>query len=245
MSASDKRRGLILPGIVALMAFATLIALGTWQLERKAWKEALIETLTLRLAATPVDLPSVENWGELTPENSEFRRVKVRLEFLDVYDVYVYSSGSTLRDDIKSPGYFVFAPARLPEGRLVVINRGFMPASRDYPGSVRPTELIGYLRWPEPQHWFLSDHDASGDIWIVRDQRTMAKERRWGEVAPFYIDQESPVPPVGLPRPAPLKPNLPNNHLQYALIWYVLATVLVVVFTLWIRGHWRATAIED
>ena len=114
MSASDQRRGLILPGIVALMAFATLIALGTWQLERKAWKEALIETLTRRLAATPVDLPTVESWGGLTSENSEFRRVRVRIEFLDARDVYVYSSGSTLRDDIKSPGYFVFAPARLP-----------------------------------------------------------------------------------------------------------------------------------
>jgi cytochrome oxidase assembly protein ShyY1 len=240
VSARAQRRGMVLPSLVALMAFAVLIAIGAWQLERKAWKETLIATLTQRLAAAPVDFPSAKNWGELTPENSEFRRVKARLEFLDVRDVFVYASGSALRDDIKSPGYFIFAPARLAEGRLIVINRGFVPATQDYPGSARPTEIIGYLRWPEQRQWFMSDHDPASDTWIVRDHLSMAKEKRWGEVAPFYIEQESPLPSVGLPRPAPLKPSLSNNHLQYALTWYGLAAVLAVVFTLWARSRRRA-----
>ena len=41
-------QSLLLP---ALLAFAVLIALGTWQIERKAWKGALIATVTERLAA--------------------------------------------------------------------------------------------------------------------------------------------------------------------------------------------------
>jgi cytochrome oxidase assembly protein ShyY1 len=54
-------------------------------------------------------------------------------------------------------------------------------------------------------------------------------------VAPFYIEQEAPVPPGGLPHPAPLKPQLRNEHLQYAITWYGLAAVLVVMFAVWAR----------
>ena len=43
-------RSLLVP---ALLAFAVLIALGTWQIDRKAWKEALIASLTERLAVPP------------------------------------------------------------------------------------------------------------------------------------------------------------------------------------------------
>ena len=55
----------------------------------------------------------------------------------------------------------------------------------------------------------------------------------WGEVAPFYIEQEAPVPPGGVPHPAPLKVQLRNDHLQYAVTWYGLAAVLVVMFAIW------------
>ena len=48
---------------------------------------------------------------------------------------------------------------------------------------------------------------------------------------------ERPEPPGGLPRPGRIRPNLPNNHLQYALTWYGLALVLVVVFGVWVRGR--------
>ena len=47
-------RSLLIP---ALLMFAVLIGLGTWQLQRKAWKEGLIAALTAQLAAPPIALP--------------------------------------------------------------------------------------------------------------------------------------------------------------------------------------------
>ena len=89
------------------------------------------------------------------------------------------------------------------------------------------------MRWPEAPSWFIAAHDAAGAIWFVRDQRAMAELKGWGAVAPFYIEQESPVPAGGLPHPAALKVRLRNDHLQYAITWYGLAAVLVVMFAIW------------
>ena len=69
----------------------------------------------------------------------------------------------------------------------------------------------------------------------------MAAAKGWGEVAPFYVDEESPAPPGGLPRPGTLKVNLPNDHFQYALTWFGLAGVIVVMFGIWLATRGRAT----
>ena len=64
-----RRRGLLLPGAFALVRLVVLLGLGIWQIERKAWKEALIATLDAALAAAPVALPPPAAWPALTPEN--------------------------------------------------------------------------------------------------------------------------------------------------------------------------------
>ncbi len=94
-------------------------------------------------------------------------------------------------------------------------------------------EIAGYLRWPEARSLFVSDHERRGSIWHVRDHRLMAERLGWGDVAPFYIDQELPAPPSGLPRPGPLTVKLRNDHLGYAITWFGLAAVLLVVFGIW------------
>jgi len=116
-----------------------------------------------------------------------------------------------------------------------------VPAVRAYPWQSGSREIIGYLRWPERPGLFVSDHDRSGDIWFVRDSAAMAAMRQWGDVAPFYIDMESPAPAGGLPQPGPLTVNLRNNHLGYALTWFGLAGTLAGVFGFWLRGRHQKT----
>jgi cytochrome oxidase assembly protein ShyY1 len=232
MNAKRGRGGLLIPGVAALAALLVLVGLGTWQIERKAWKESLVATLDRRLNDAPIALPPPSQWTAMTPENSEFTRVRLRVEFLKTSDALVYTSGSAIRDDVKGSGFFVFTPARLPDGLQVVVNRGFAP-DRSYAAPSGAVEIIGAVRWPEAPSWFVSDHDAAGDIWMVRDPPAMAQFKGWGPVAPFYIEQEAPVPPGGLPHPAPLKVHLRNDHLHYAITWYGLAAVLVVMFAIW------------
>lgn len=233
MTAERRRGGTLVPAAAALAALVTLLGLGTWQLGRKAWKENLIATLDRRLNDAPVALPPPSEWAGMTPDNSEFTRVKTRIAFYPVRDAMVYASNSAIRDDVKSPGYFVFVPVRLPDGSRIVVNRGFVPG-RPYPQGEGTQEIIGAIRWPEPSSRWIADHDDSdATTWYVKNPKLMAQVKNWGDVPPFYIEQESPVPPGGLPHPAPLKPQLRNEHLQYAITWYGLAAVLVVMSAIW------------
>jgi cytochrome oxidase assembly protein ShyY1 len=233
------RTGLVLFVVLAIAAFCVFVGLGVWQLERKAWKEALIATLDQRLSASPVELPRRTQWATLDPAKDEFRRVTFRAEFLQGKEGRVYTGGSSLREDIKEPGYFAFSPARTLDGGVVVVDRGYIPNPKP-DATLRPVgignspvQVVGVLRWPETPSWFVTPHSASDDLWFVRDHKAMAAAYGWGEVAPFYVDMESPTPPNGFPRPAPLKPNLRDAHLQYALTWFGLALVLVISFSYW------------
>jgi len=238
-TAAARRRNLVIPGLVALVALATLMALGTWQLERKAWKEALVATLTQRLAGPPAELPAPATWDRLDRDADEFRRVTFAAELLHGQEALVYTAGSGLRADVSGPGYWVFTPARRPDGSIVMVNRGFVPegrrdaASRSEGQLAGTVEIVGALRWPEARGLFTPADNPQRNLWFVRDHLAIAAAKGVGPVAPFFTDQEAPLPPGGLPRPGKLAPNLPNNHLQYALTWYGLALVLLVVFVVW------------
>jgi surfeit locus 1 family protein len=240
------RSGLAIPVLFALASFVVFIGLGTWQVQRKAWKEALIASLEQRLNAPPVALPRSERWGELDPAEDEFRHVKFSAAFVPGAEALIYASSSALRSDVSGPGYWVLAPARLAAGGLVVINRGFVPEGRQDPATRAngdiggPVELVGVMRWPEARGIFSPNDEPERNLWFVRDPVAIASAKGWGRVAPFFIELESPQPPGGLPRPGPLKVNLRNEHLQYAITWYGLALVVAVMFALWLRARRQA-----
>ena len=238
------RKSLLIPAILALAGFVVLLGLGTWQIERKAWKENLIETLASRTKSEPGELPPPAFWPLLGPENAEFKRVRLNVSFPKSTDALVYTSGSALRDDVKGVGYFVFSLAKLANGPSVVVNRGFT-ADRNYPQAEGEQEIVGVLRWPESPSLFVPERDSSGTTWFARDHEAMARALGWGDVAEFYIEQEAPVPPGGVPHPSALKVRLRNDHLQYAITWYSLAGVLAVMFAIWARRQRSAAAAEQ
>jgi surfeit locus 1 family protein len=234
-------RGLLIP---AALLFAVLIALGSWQIQRKTWKEGVIAALNERLAAPPLVLPA---WPSLDQASDEYRRVTFSAEFDHGREALVYAAPSALRPDASGPGYWIFTPARLAGGGVVIVNRGFVPqAHREVaaraPGQVAGRlEIVGALRWPERRTWFSPSDDPNGNLWFTRDPLAIAAAKGFGKelgkgfgsVAPFYVEQEGPMPLGGLPRPGKIVANLRNEHLQYAFTWFGLAVVLVVAFGVW------------
>jgi len=240
------RRGVAGFGAFTLAMAVVFLGLGAWQLQRRVDKHALIAALTERLAAAPVPLPPVLQWSALTPERDEFRRVRFSATYESSPDVMVYSSGSAVREDISGPGTWAFLPARLSSGETVVVNTGFVQNTmQDRTQQDRavtrlvtgqPVELTGYLRFPEKAGVLTPAENMTKRLWFTRDHLTMARMLGWGEVAPFYIDLEAPVPQSGIPKPGPLEVHLKDDHLQYAITWFALAGAVAIAFGVW----WRA-----
>jgi surfeit locus 1 family protein len=238
--------GVVVTTLVVLVCMALLIGLGVWQLQRKVWKENLIAAMTSRLDAPPQPLPPPAQWAALKQADAEFRHVSFSAQFIPGEEALVYSPGSALRSDIKGAGYFVFAPAKLADGRVVVVDRGFVPLDRKEKATRAqgappqgPVNVVGYLRWPETRGLFTPADDVKGGVWYLRAPSAMAAARKWGAVPPFYVDQEAPVPPGGLPSPGKIVVMLPDNHLQYAITWFGLAAGLAGVYGVWLYGRRR------
>jgi surfeit locus 1 family protein len=234
-AGAPRRRSWLSLLLPAFVVFCILIGLGVWQIQRKAWKEGLIASLTERLAAPPEALPPATRWPQLDQAEDEYHRVEFRAQFEPNREALVFASAAAFRPDVDGPGYWVFAPARLADGSVVMVNRGFVPDGRQAPSSrlagesSGPLDIVGTMRWPDARHWFTPADDPTHNLWFSRDPAAIAAAEKIGPVAPFYVEQEAPVPPGGLPQPGKLVVSLPDNHLQYALTWFGLAAVLAAV----------------
>jgi cytochrome oxidase assembly protein ShyY1 len=249
-AVSKRRRGVAGFGVFTLVMLALFIGLGVWQLQRRVEKHALIAALTERLAVAPGALPSPAQWSALTPAHDEFRRVSFTATYEHLPDAMVYSSGSAVREDISGPGTWAFLPARLTSGETVVVNAGFvqnMMQDRSQQDRAvaplitgQPVMLTGYLRFPEKAGVLTPAENLARRLWFTRDHLAMAHALGWGEVAPFYIDLEQPVPVSGIPKPGPLEVHLKDDHMQYAITWFALAGAVVIAFGAWLRAQRRA-----
>ena len=251
MSATLRRRGVAGFAIFTLAMVAAFVGLGVWQLQRRVEKHALISALNERLAAAPVALPLPAQWGGLTPATDEFRRITFTATYAALPDAMVYSSGSAVREDVSGRGTWAFLPARLVDGAIVAINAGFVQntmqdrAQQDRATgrlvTGRAATLTGYIRFPETAGTLTPAENPAKRLWFTRDHLAMGRALGWGEggrqVAPFYVDLESPAPESGIPKPGPLQVHLKDDHLQYAITWFALAGAVVIAFGVWARAQ--------
>jgi cytochrome oxidase assembly protein ShyY1 len=236
--------GFALFTLLLMMAF---VALGVWQLQRRVAKHQLIAALTERLAEAPISLPPPARWAALNAARDEFRRVSFTATYAALPDAMVYSPGSAVRKDAAGPGTWAFLPARISSGETVVIDAGFVENTMQNRSvedravkklvSGTPITLTGYLRFPEAPSWLTPAENRDKRLWFVRDHLAIASTLGWGTVAPFYVDLEQPVPENGIPRPGSLDVHLKDDHLQYAVTWFMLAGAVLIAFAVWLRGR--------
>ncbi len=232
-------RRLFWPFIAATVAFAILMALGTWQVNRLNWKLELIEQVEQRPGLDPVALPGAGEWPSMTVAEWDYRPVSVTGRFLPG-EVYYYLSLGKPKGRHGGPGYFVYAPFELEDGGVVMVNRGFVPEAMRRP-ETRPESaapqgqqtLTGLWRRDERGNMFTLEADAEAAIWFVREAPKMAASLgvTGAAVAPFTIDLVAGhTLPSGLPQAGETIMTFTNNHLQYAVTWYGLGAALVGVF---------------
>ena len=230
--------------LVAILAgLAILVSLGTWQVQRLEWKRGIIERIDSRIGAEPVPLPAPETWPAMDLDDWEYRPVRLAGRFEHGSETRVYTALTEPQGDFKGPGFWVMTPLRLDAGGIVIVNRGFVPQGRATPqarGEVNlsdgPVTVSGLLRAPEVRSPFAPENDPANDAWYLRDPSEIAAAQGLDGAAPFTVDAfAAHTPPDGLPQAGETRIAIRNNHLQYALTWYALAVVLLLMSGLWLR----------
>jgi surfeit locus 1 family protein len=229
-------RSLVLPGFAALIALAILIGLGTWQLQRKAWKDGLLSQIETRAYGESGPVVPEAGWNDWRADEDEFRKVRVTGTFLHSFEAPVYGLAPGVQRGSPLQGYYLITPLQMTDGAIVMVNRGFVPtelrdpASRPQSQPLGEVAVTGLVRAPETRNPFTPKDDAARNLWFARDPRAIAEAHNLNRVAPFLIDADGSPNPGGWPRGGLTPLSLPNNHLQYAMTWYGIALTLIGVF---------------
>lgn len=236
--------------VLALLGavFAALVGLGIWQVQRLHWKEALLASIDRRIHSAPLPLADIERRFAETGD-VDYTPVTVAGSFAHGGERHFFATWKG------ESGYYVYTPLKLPDGRFLLVNRGFVPfdrkdaATRPQGQVAGPVHLTGLARDPLPgkPSWLVPDNDPAKNIFYWKDLAAMAATAglpAGSTVLPFFVDAGPTPNPGGLPVGGVTLVDLPNSHLQYAVTWFGLAGCLVVVAGAWFwrRRHPRDNA---
>lgn len=199
--------------IIGLGGAAILISLGVWQVQRLAWKQAIIADINARIAATPVTLPE-----SVDPLTDAYLPI-VADGVMEDGEIHVLVS----QKDIGA-GYRIIAPFELQDGRQIMVDRGFaLTTAKDTERAIGPATVIGNLQWPQETDGFTPAPDMKANIWFARDVGAMATQLQTLPI--LLVARSSSLPEPGISALPVDTARIPNDHLQYAITWFSLAAI--------------------
>ena len=220
-------RAMLLPTLFTVPALITLLALGSWQLQRLSWKTDLIAELETAATAPPIRLEEVG-----PPQQNRFRRVQLVGRF--DHGAEIFLTGRTYEGNA---GFHVVTPFIDTSGMQILVNRGWV--SEEYrpqekrvfsltPGE---TELQAIIRLPQKRGYFVPENDPQKGFWFTLIPAEIATFLgREAVQTGYYADAVRVGEVITLPIAARVRIDLPNAHLNYALTWFGLALSLLGVY---------------
>ncbi len=214
---------MIIPLLFGLIGCGILLSLGTWQVQRLAWKHEILADIETRIAAKPVALPSA--------------LIAAPMRYLPV-EVAGDHTGEELHVlfSIKNQGagYRVISKFITSDGRVVMVDRGYVPTPRkDENRAATGVTVQGNLHWPQEVDGFTPEPDLAANIWFARDVEAMA-DALGTEPLLIVARATSPTTPAVQPVPVTTQ-GIPNDHLQYAITWFLLCAAWagMTAYLLW------------
>lgn len=218
--------------LLATVVTAGLTArLGFWQLDRAAQKLALQQARDARALLPP--LPATDLAGDAPAAQAQWHR-RALVDGTWVPELTVYLDNRPMSGRV---GFFVVTPLQLDDGRMVLVQRGWLPRAADErtriapyrtePGRVR---LEGRIA-PSPSRLYDLGSAASGPIRQNLDVAAYAAETR-RRLLPLVIVQDDPgtAPGDGLARQWPQPASDLHKHYGYAFQWFGLSALAVTLY---------------
>jgi surfeit locus 1 family protein len=224
------------PTLIVIPSLLILLALSVWQLHRHEWKAGMIAEREAGMNAPPIVLPA----RIPDPEQMSFRHVRVTGTFRHDRELFVAAVSRRGND-----GYQIVTPLVRRDGPPVLVNRGWVPKDRKEPGTRAEGQVAGEVtidgiaRLRQVRTGWLSgmipDNQPDRNLWFTMDPPAMASAAGLGEVAPIYVEAGSAPNPGIYPLGGQTRVSLPNDHLQYAATWFLLAIALAVIYVVFHR----------
>jgi surfeit locus 1 family protein len=224
-------RRLAVPLIIGLAGAGVLIALGLWQVQRLAWKEAVLAEIDARIGADAVAVPATPD-----PVSDRFLPVRAEGRFTGEGLEVLVSQKQV------GAGYRMVAVLETGAGRRLLVDRGFLREAQraSTPRATGDATVTGNLHWPDEVDGFTPDPDRARGMWFARDLPAMAAELRTEPVL-IVARTVDPADPAVVPLPLDSS-GIPNDHLEYAVTWFSLAAVWLGMTALLLWRISRRTA---
>ncbi len=242
MARSRARRPAVFVGLVLLPAVIVLVGLGSWQLQRLAWKQGLIEVMQERLGAASVTFDQLLTAPD--PQAWDYRRVTASGRYLDQTSLLIVP-----RTRKGIAGGHLLTVFESADGHHVLVNRGWVPtadgdaARLSYPA--RDNMVTGIVRvpghsLPATRGPFVPRNEPANGAWYWIDIAAMADSLGLA-LLPLVVEADAyPDPdPNRLPVGGVTRLDVPNNHLQYAMTWFALAAAAALIGMLMLHNAAR------
>ena len=191
--------------------------LGTWQVYRLQWKLDLINEINNGLNSEPVFYSNVNVIN--------YQKVKFNGIFDFEKQIYLYSLNSK-----GAPGYDVITPIKINSNEIILINRGWI--KKDLKGNIninniKSKSFEGILKKITKPNIFKPENDIKNNIWYslkLEDLQNFTGYKLNNFVLFLQNSQNNLV------KNKIVSPDLPNNHLKYAITWYSVALSILLYF---------------
>lgn len=211
--------------------FAILtLGLGAWQIQRLHWKEAILERIARADALPPIPLGSaaVTRFERVTATGT----LRPDLAVSYASEVRDTPSGGT------AFGVFLLEPLIRPEAPPLLVDLGWVPADpHGRPALTVSGErtVTGYVRPTEHPALFTPAPELSTRQFYTLDPPAIGAAIGLPGLLPFTLVAVGESRSSTFPQPAETLPRPPNNHLQYAVTWFSLAVIVLVMTAIWWR----------
>ncbi len=215
----------IIPLIATLLGLSILLSLCVWQVKRLSWKKELIETRISRFEKEIISLDSIKQ-----PEVNEFVKVKIKGIFLNEKEMFMPALSKNGNN-----GYHILVPLKTKKGKHIIFDTGWVPNRKknvetrknhiDFENSVK--EAV--IRLPGRKGRYQPDNELENNFWFFVEPSEMTKFLDLDVEETFYLEAVNDGP-SGYPLGGQTRIYIRNNHLQYAITWFLIACTLIGVF---------------
>lgn len=222
----------LIPWIFIAGVVGVLVGMGTWQLERLKWKNELLAQYEAGLKQPPLMLENIP-----TEELSDHAYRRVIFSGTYLHDKEIHLGGRRWHG---KTGYQILTPMRMKDGRTFLVNRGWIPFELKDP-TERKDALpatgahTAVIRVPKPAQLFTPENHPKKNFWFTVDFAAIEKDKDI-KIEPVTLEVVEKEPNIeAFPIASDGVRVFRNDHLGYAITWYMLALGALIMFVIRIR----------